>query len=73
MEDKEITCIDYGKNPECQGTFVFTAREQEKFASMVDERTNQPFQPPKRCIPCRAIKKAKFADKDRRDRERDSR
>ena len=47
MPDQTLKCCD------CGGDFVFSERDQEFFASQ-----NPPFKPPKRCKPCRQIKKA---------------
>jgi len=46
FEDQNLECID------CQQAFVFTAGEQQFFA-----KQNPPFNPPKRCKPCRDAKK----------------
>lgn len=53
-EDKEIACKECGK------AFMFTARDQEFYAEKTDERTGQPFVPPKRCRQCRMNKKQRF-------------
>ena len=45
--DKEIKCVD------CGSMFFFTERDQE-FYKMKE------YKDPKRCIPCRGIKKTKF-------------
>ena len=57
MEDQELQCIDKGKNEDCEGTFVFTARDQEFFAG-------KGYTTPKRCKPCRIKKKAGFESRD---------
>lgn len=46
FEDRDLECVD------CQQSFVFTAGEQQFFA-----KQNPPFNPPKRCKPCRDAKK----------------
>lgn len=46
MPDQVLTCVD------CKGSFTFTERDQEFYASQ-----NPPFSPPKRCKPCRQKKK----------------
>ena len=51
MPDKTLTC------QECKKPFVFTEREQQFFASRVDERTGQPWSDPKRCKACRDARK----------------
>lgn len=45
MEDKEIKCIS-GHAKECEGTFIFSAKDQEYYAE-------RQFVEPKRCKPCR--------------------
>jgi hypothetical protein len=54
MPDQTLTCVD------CQTQFQFTERDQEFFAE-------KGFTPPKRCKPCRDIKKQ---NKVRQDQQR---
>lgn len=49
LSDKNIECVDCGK------PFVFTVRDQEFFKS-------KSFSEPKRCRPCRDLKKQQKAD-----------
>lgn len=51
-QDKILVCVDCGKD------FEFSARDQEfyKVHGYVD---------PRRCKPCRKIKKARFGDKEK--------
>lgn len=49
-QDKEIQCCD------CPNKFIFTAGEQEFFAS-------KNFTPPRRCKPCREIRKREKEEK----------
>lgn len=51
MADIEITCFD------CRNQFTHSERDQEFYAS-------QDFSPPKRCKPCRDIKKARKSVED---------
>ncbi len=51
MLDQTITCKD------CNKDFVFTEREQEFFASKIDDKTGLPWNPPIRCKPCRDARK----------------
>ncbi|HYG78649.1 MAG TPA: zinc-ribbon domain containing protein [Planctomycetota bacterium] len=46
LRDKTLTCCD------CNASFVFTVRDQEFFAA-------KNYSEPRRCKPCREIKKAK--------------
>lgn len=55
-EDKDMTCSD------CGTSFVFTANDQQFFQ-------DNNFTPPKRCKPCRAKKKAAFAERDKKQIE----
>jgi len=64
--DQTLPCVDQGKNEGCEGTFTFTERDQEFY-------TEKGYTTPKRCPVCRKIKKAKFADQDRRQSRRDVR
>lgn len=59
MPDKNITCVD------CKAEFVFTEGEQTFFKSK--GLTNEP----KRCGPCRAAKKERNNDRDRRPSGKD--
>jgi hypothetical protein len=54
MPDKVLKCVD------CGSDFTFTGRDQEFFAK-------QGFQDPKRCKPCRDVKKQ---SKQRQDQQR---
>jgi len=63
MEDIKLTCKD------CGDEFTFTVEEQEYISDKVDKITGDPYQPPKRCKPCRHKKKARFADLDLRKSE----
>jgi hypothetical protein len=45
--DELRTCID------CRATFVFAAHERAWFS-------DQGYQPPKRCRPCRRVKRQRF-------------
>ena len=51
MPDKTLTCQD------CKGTFVFNERDQAHYASQVDRKTGAPWGDPKRCKPCRDLRK----------------
>lgn len=51
MPDKKLTCID------CQTEFLFSERDQAFFAQ-------KQFTDPKRCKPCRDIKKQSKARQD---------
>lgn len=53
MADIEITCCD------CRNGFIHSERDQEFYASQ-----NPPFTPPKRCKPCRDIKKQQRSVQD---------
>ena len=55
MQDKELVCVDRGEK------FVFTAKEQEFYAS-------KGFQEPKRCPECRKIKKQQRFNRDENTR-----
>ncbi len=54
MDNLKIDCVDFGKNPECEKTFIFTVAEQKDFAA-------KNLITPKRCKPCRKIKREKMA------------
>lgn len=54
MPDQTITCVD------CAQTFPFTERDQEFYKE-------KGFQTPKRCKPCRDIKKAERASQPPRE------
>ena len=56
MPDKVLVCVD------CGSDFTFTVRDQEFFA-----KQNPPFNDPKRCKPCRDVKKQ---SKMRQDQQR---
>jgi len=53
-QDKEIECCD------CKQVFIFTAGEQEFFAS-------KNFTPPRRCKPCRDVRKREKEEKAARE------
>lgn len=55
LSDKTIQCVA------CEKTFIFTARDQRFYASH-----EPPFDPPKRCKPCRDAKKAKYEAREAR-------
>jgi hypothetical protein len=51
FKDKTIACIDVEKNvDQCRGTFVFSAGEQQFYIE-------REMRPPRRCAPCRRIKR----------------
>lgn len=54
MPDQTLTCVD------CAKPFVFTERDQEFFKE-------KNFTPPKRCKPCRDIKKQERANQPPRE------
>ena len=58
-EDITQPCID------CKKDFTITIGEQEFYASKMDEN-GKPYNLPKRCKPCRAEKKRRFARYDGR-------
>lgn len=57
-EDKDLNCT------QCHQPFVFTAGEQEFYAT-------KQFQSPKRCKPCRDLKKAQRDQGDQGDYQQD--
>lgn len=61
MPDQTIECSDCGRE------FVFTEREQAFYASKVDAKTGRPWNPPKRCKPCREARKQ---DRPKQDQQR---
>lgn len=58
MPDKQLKCAD------CASPFVFSERDQEFHKKM--GFTNEP----KRCPPCRQIKKQRLAEKEKQDQQR---
>lgn len=60
MEDIVKKCVD------CSEEFVFTVNDQEFYQTRTDEKTGQPFVPPKRCTSCRLKKKQKYEGQARK-------
>jgi hypothetical protein len=58
MPDQTIKCKD------CGVEFVFTEGEQRFFANKVDKVTGRPWDPPKRCKPCRMARKQVRTDQN---------
>jgi hypothetical protein len=50
--DQQIVCV------ECHATFLFTSNERAWFS-------DQGYRPPKRCRPCRRIKRQRYWDIER--------
>jgi len=57
-QDRAIVCSD------CQQEFVFTSKEQSFYAAQKDAKTGLPYSAPKRCRPCRDIRKQDRAKQD---------
>ena len=53
--DRTLNCVDCGQD------FTFSKEDQDFHA-----KQNPPFADPKRCKPCRKIRKQKFAGKNRK-------
>lgn len=54
MPDQNLNCVD------CGSSFIYSERDQQHF-------TKLGFAPPKRCQPCRALKKQ---NRERQDQQR---
>jgi hypothetical protein len=64
MPGEFLECVDCGKE------FEFTERERDYFAQQIDPKTGQSWGPPKRCIPCRRIRKANKMNNIKQDQQR---
>ena len=58
FEDKKINCED------CKEGFVFTSGEQSFLQGLVDKGDMGQVNLPKRCLPCRKAKKARYAERE---------
>lgn len=62
FEDVEKVCQEKG----CGAEFIWTAGEQKFMSQLKQEGKVEEVNPPKRCMECRAKKKAKYGDTNRR-------
>lgn len=64
FEDITLQCKKPVDGVECEGTFVFTAGEQEFYAEKGFKDANGEIQQPQRCKTCRqAAKNARYNDR----------